>query len=175
MKRKRKCWHCRTLFFPDPRSYLLPKQGNGKPGSNQHFCSKPECRKASHQRSNRAYWKKDSELRERNAMATQAWRKKNKAYWKKWRADHPAYVKRNREQQKRRDRSDLANTDTIRSLQCEKLDRIIFLIRLANTDTSRISWNVISEEICLYLRWRERLANTNSIDRKAINNSQSAA
>lgn len=175
MKRQRKCWHCHVLFLPDTRSYHLPKEGNGKPRSTQHFCSKPECRKASHQRSNHTHWMRDPEVRERNAVAAQAWRKSNKDYWREWRAAHPEYVKGNREQQKRRDRSDLANTDSIRSVQCEKLDRIRFLIHLANTDARRVSWRLISDEICLFLRWRERLANTNSIDWKATNNSQSAA
>jgi hypothetical protein len=175
MKRQRKCRHCRDPFLPDPRSYHLPKEGNGKPQSNQHFCSKPECQKASHQHSNRTHWKKDIKVRERNAASSCAWRQKNKSYWGQWRADHPEYVKRNREQQKRRDGSNLANTDTIRSVQCEKLDRIRFHIHLANTDATRVSWQLITDEICLFLRWRERLANTNSIAPKAPNNTQSSA
>lgn len=175
MKRQRKCRQCHALFVPDPRSYHLPKEGNGKPRSDQHFCSRPACQKVSHQRSNHTHWMRDPEVRERNAVATQAWRKNHKGYWRRWRAAHPEYVKRNREQQKRRDRSDLANTDTIRSVQCEKLDRILFLIHLANTDARQVSWRLISEEICLFLRWRERLANTNSIDTKAAHKPQSPA
>lgn len=163
MRRQRKCRKCRELFYPDPRSYFPMKGNPAKRKSAQRYCSKPECKQASRRETNKKYWMKDPELRQRNKLACRSWRKKNKGYWKKRRREDPAYTKRNRELQRRRDHVDLANTDTITTLRHEKLKRIGVLIDLANTDTIKIPETLISEEILLFLMWRERLANTNAI------------
>jgi len=160
--RKKTCAGCHELFLPDPRSYR-PEGKKGKRRSIQRFCSKPDCQKASHQESNRSYWKSDGETRARNRLACREWRKKNKDYWQGYRADHRAYVERNRELQKKRDGRDLANTDSILSLRDEKLKRIGVLVRLANTDSTKVTCTLVSEEIYLFLRGEMRLVNTNSI------------
>lgn len=175
MKRKRKCQKCRELFYPDPRSYR-PMAGNPTiRKSCQHYCSKPGCKQASRRETNKKQWMKDPELRERNSLASRCWREKNKGYWRKRRRRDPAYTKRNRERQRRRDQVDLANTDTINSLRYEKLKRISILVDLANTDPIKISTTLISEEIVLFLMWRERLANTSTIAVKALDESQSSS
>jgi hypothetical protein len=173
MKRKRLCRKCWELFLPDPRSYRPTKEG--RKVSTQHYCSKPECRQESHRRSQHIFWKHDSEVRARNVVACRSWRANHKDYWWQRREKDPAYTKRNVELQRRRDRGDLANTDSIGGLWREKLDRIGILIHLANTDPMKISWPLVSEEIRLLLRWLGRLANTNSIASHAIDKPQSPA
>lgn len=170
--RRKKCVGCHELFPPDPRSYR-PEGKKGKRRSAQRFCPNPDCQKASHRESNRIYWSKDGETRARNRVACQKWRKENKRYWRGYRADHRAYVERNRELQKKRDGRDLANTDSIPSLRAEKLKRIGILLRLANTDSTKVPCTLVSEEIYLFLRGEMRLANTNSISRKASHQPQS--
>jgi hypothetical protein len=118
----------------------------------------------------------DGELRARNKLASRAWRKKNQGYWRERREHDRDYTNRNRELQRRRDaqdRVDLANTDTIGAIRREKLKRIGVLIHLANTDPIQVSWTLVSEEIRLFLQWRERLANTNAIDSSMTNETQS--
>lgn len=177
MNWSRKCRQCQALFIPDARS----RRAIGKTDerrATQRFCSKPECQKASHQRSNRMFWKKDPECRTRNVLACRAWRQENKAYWQKRRERDKEYTERNRELQKRRDakrRGDLANTDAIKPLQREKLSRILGFVDLANTDATKMSWMLVSEEICLYLMWLSRLANTNLMAKVIVDNPQSCA
>lgn len=175
MRRQRKCRKCREQFYPDPRSYRPMPETPAIRMSAQRYCPKPECKQASRRQTNKKYWMKDPELRQRNMLACRSWRKKNKRYWKKRRQHDPAYTKRNRELQRRRDQVDLANTDTINSLRQEKLKRIRLLVDLANTDPIQISTILISEEILLFLMWRERLANTNTIATNVLDKPQSSA
>ena len=166
MKRKKKCRGCGDSFVANPRCK------RGKINSQQH-CTKPTCQKKSHQQSQEKYWMKDALYRERHRISARCWRKKNPDYWRRYRQTHPEMVKRNREQQRRRDKADLANTDTIPTLRREKLRRIGHLIHLANTDSIKVEKNLISQEILLFLMWKERLANTNSIARPSVDKSQS--
>jgi hypothetical protein len=55
------------------------------------------------------------------------------------------------------------------------LNRILFFVHLANTDSTNVAWTLVSEEICLYLKWSSRLANTNSIALPAVDKPQSSA
>ena len=74
--RKRKCRHCRELFYPDPRS-------NGR----QKFCSRPECQKASKTESQKR-WLNKPENRNyfrgpENVARVQQWRKDHPGYWRR--------------------------------------------------------------------------------------------
>jgi hypothetical protein len=170
-----RCLGCYESFVADPRSYYSIGK---KRRSRQRYCSEDECQKKSHQSSNQAHRKKDPGVRVRNALASRAWRGKseNQDYWKKRRKNNRAYTDRNRMLQRERDRrgsKDLANTDAIKRLRGEKLSRIGVLLHLANTDSRRVSWNLISEEMWLYLKWEMVLANTNPIAKPVINEPQS--
>jgi len=74
--RKRRCRHCRELFYPDPRS-------NGR----QKFCSKSVCRKASKAESQRR-WLNQPENRNyfrspENVARVQHWRREHPGYWRR--------------------------------------------------------------------------------------------
>jgi hypothetical protein len=72
IKRKR-CRHCGTLFIPDPRNV-----------DRQHYCRKPECKKASKAESQRRWLSKpenqDYFRGPENVKRVQRWRRKNPDY-----------------------------------------------------------------------------------------------
>jgi hypothetical protein len=72
--KKKRCRHCRKLFWPDSRN-----------GDRQHFCRKPECRKASKADSQKRWVEKpenqDYFLGPKNVERVQDWRKIHPGYW----------------------------------------------------------------------------------------------
>ena len=74
--KKKKCSHCKRLFYPDPRN-----------SKRQKYCSKPECRKTSKAASQKR-WLEKPENRNyfqgpEHVRRVQQWRKKNPGYWKR--------------------------------------------------------------------------------------------
>jgi len=74
--RKRKCRNCQTFFPPDPRNAW-----------HQHYCKRPECRKASKVAS-RKRWLDKEENRDHfrgseNVQRVQEWRKNHPGYWRR--------------------------------------------------------------------------------------------
>ena len=74
--RKRKCRHCHVFFPPDSRNAW-----------HQHYCTKPECRKASKAASQKQ-WLSKKENRDQfrctdNVRRVQEWRKAHPGYWRK--------------------------------------------------------------------------------------------
>ena len=73
--KKKRCRHCRKLFWPDSRN-----------GDRQHFCRKPECRKASKADSQKRWVEKpenqDYFLGPKNVERVQDWRKIHPGYWR---------------------------------------------------------------------------------------------
>jgi hypothetical protein len=74
--RRRKCRHCRELFFPDPRNLR-----------HQHYCSKPACGRASKAASQRR-WLSKPENRDyfrgpANVQRVRAWRAAHPRYWQR--------------------------------------------------------------------------------------------
>jgi len=72
----RKCSNCQKFFKPNPRSK-----------GRQHFCSHPECRKAS-KRASQKKWLNKPENRDHfrgsaNVQRVQLWRANNPGYWKR--------------------------------------------------------------------------------------------
>lgn len=115
-----RCRHCHTIFLPNPRI------------KNQRYCNRPEC-----QRARKALWQKqkmhqDPDYQDNHLDAQINWLKRNADYWKRYRAEHPAYVAKNRLNQKTRDRkrrlAHLAKMDT----SAQK----IFIIPDTSTDWS---------------------------------------
>ena len=74
--RRRKCKHCRDLFYPDHRS-----------ARRQKFCSKPQCHKASKADSQRRWLErpqnKDYFKGHYHVQRVQLWRKNHPGYWRK--------------------------------------------------------------------------------------------
>jgi hypothetical protein len=80
-KRRCHCLHCKELFLPDYRSQ-----------ERQRHCSKPECRKARKQASQKAWLQKPANMNyfrdDKNAKAVREWQKAHPGYWKnsaRWR------------------------------------------------------------------------------------------
>ena len=77
--RQRKCKNCKEFFLPDPRNLR-----------HQHFCGKPECRKASKKASQRR-WLNKSQNRgyfrgAANVERVRDWRKAHPGYWRRSKA-----------------------------------------------------------------------------------------
>ena len=74
--RRRKCRHCGELFLPDPRNLR-----------HQHYCSKPECRRASKAASQRRWLSKpanrDYFRGPANVQRVRAWRDAHPRYWQR--------------------------------------------------------------------------------------------
>jgi hypothetical protein len=84
---RRACQHCHTFFKP-----LRNPQ--------QRFCSRRVCQNARKAIWRRARLKKDPDYRENQQHACQRWRGRNPVYWKQYRASHPHYTEKNRENQR---------------------------------------------------------------------------
>lgn len=88
MKAMRRCAACGQPFLPRPQ---VPRQC---------YCSGAAC-----QRERRRRWQKqrlhtDADYRDNQGRARSAWLMRHRDYWSHYRAVHPAYVERNREQQR---------------------------------------------------------------------------
>jgi hypothetical protein len=74
--KRRKCWGCSTFFYPDYRNW-----------KHQHYCGKPECRRASKLASQQRWYRKPKNLSHfRNGEGTErvrTWRKAHPGYWRK--------------------------------------------------------------------------------------------
>ena len=72
-RKKIRCRHCGTFFYPNPRNI-----------KNQRYCSKPDCRKASKFASQRRWARKNRPYfrDEVNVARVQAWREKHPGYSK---------------------------------------------------------------------------------------------
>ena len=74
--KKKRCCNCKKLFWPDSRN-----------GDRQHFCRKPECRKASKADSQK-HWVEKPENQDyfcgsKNVERVQDWRKNHPGYWRR--------------------------------------------------------------------------------------------
>jgi len=86
------CAYCGTKFSP---SIYHPEQ---------RICSKPACRRRRREEYHRKKYHADPEYRQVCLDSNQKWRAQNSDYQRRYRQDHPAYVDKNRKDQKRRDR-----------------------------------------------------------------------
>jgi len=94
------CLGCKKSFHPRPQC----------PG--QKYCSTHTCQQTRKRRWHRHQLKTDPAYRENQKDAQQRWRGLHPGYWRDYRAAHPDYVARNREQQRQRDHaSHLAKMD----------------------------------------------------------------
>ena len=95
MVKRKRCQNkdCGVLFTPCPQV----------PG--QTYCSKKACQQARKNEWNRKKLATDADYREARQAAQQRWKEKNSNYWKEYRARHPDYTKKNRNQQRIRNQN----------------------------------------------------------------------
>ena len=91
MKRKR-CKHC-------GRSFILTSRH-----PNQKYCSQKECQRTRKNNWQRRKLAKDEDYRINQAECWAKWASQHPGYWKRYREKHSAYVQRNKETQRERNR-----------------------------------------------------------------------
>lgn len=87
---KRLCAACRQLFRPRPQS------------PRQTYCRSRACQRERRQRWQEAKLRSDSDYRENQRSAQQAWCARNPDYWREYRRTHPDYRERNKVKQRAR-------------------------------------------------------------------------
>jgi hypothetical protein len=89
-----KCPYCKIYFTP-----------HVKVGSRQKTCGDPICKKALKADNNKRWRRKNPEYYRDNYTQLREWLDQHPSYLKHYRQSHPEYVQKNREAQRRRDRS----------------------------------------------------------------------
>lgn len=69
---------------------------------DQQYCGNAECQKMRRRRWKQAKRRSDPDYRENQARAQRAWLEHHPGFWRDWRARHPEYCERNRQQQRGR-------------------------------------------------------------------------
>jgi hypothetical protein len=124
---------------------------------HQKYCSKLKCQNSRKNSWRKAKLKTDVDYQTNQSKANERWRETHPAYWKNYRANHPEYVRKNREQQRRRDRavlcdercdaSSLAKSDTLSVENSFRSGTYILTLLdplLAKSDALKVKIDVIS-------------------------------
>ena len=90
--RRRRCLACGRLFVPCPQV------------KEQAYCSKPECQRERKRRWHKKKMADDPDYRQNRRDTQWRWRQAHRDYWQRYRKSHPAYVEKNRERQRERNR-----------------------------------------------------------------------
>ena len=98
---RKKCPYCQAFFIPTPR-------GGGK---GQKVCGRALCKKALKAASNARWRRENPNCWRDDYPRIKQWLDQHPGYLKQYRADHPEYVQKNRESQKKRDRSKRVHLD----------------------------------------------------------------
>jgi len=106
------CECCHGQFSPHPAV------------RNHRYCSKSACQKERKRSWQRRKLASDSAYRENQSDVKHAWRRKNSGYWKEYRANHPAYMERNRELQRERNRKRPRKRDLAAAPVIAKMDAL---------------------------------------------------
>lgn len=157
MRRKKKCPTCHQWYQPHPQTYR-----------RQIACQKELCRRQRRRRAWKRWSQKNLLYARSRSQKLRLWRReKGTVYMEAYRENHPAYVRRNRQLQHRRDakRRFLVKPNDWDSIHIEKLHRIRILGHLVKPN----DWtDVLSQQIdglCRYLSWSMPLVKPNRIDR----------
>ncbi len=118
-----RCRHCHTIFLPNPRI------------KKQRYCNRPEC-----QRARKALWQKQKMYQDLDYQTThresqKTWMEQHPGYWKTYRAEHPAYIQKNRQNQQNRDRK----RRLARLAKMDALAQKVFLIPDTSTDLALLA------------------------------------
>jgi len=90
----KQCPYCHIFFTP-----------HVKVGSRQITCRKPDCKKQLKAENNKRWWQENSDHYRDDYPRLKQWLDQHPGYLKHYRQSHPEYVQKNREAQRRRDRS----------------------------------------------------------------------
>lgn len=123
---KKRCGVCLGWYLPDPRTRGIQKT-----------CGNPACRRTRKQRADAQWRAKNPGYDATRSAKKQAWAKAYPDYWSSYRATHPAYTDRNREQtceRKRRSCLWFANQDAIQRDPVGYLEGLRGAPRFANQD-----------------------------------------
>lgn len=142
---KKRCRVCGGWYRPDPRTRGIQK-----------VCAKPDCRRIRKQQADVQWRLKNAAYDASRSTKKCAWAKTYPNYWRQYRAAHPIYAERNREQtreRKRRSCLGFANQDAIQRDPVGYLQDLHTGPRFANQDAMGRS----IEGILTYLRVRAGL------------------
>jgi hypothetical protein len=90
--KRRRCLACGELFRPCPQV------------KEQRYCSKPECQKDRKRKWHKRKMAEDPDYRQNRRDSQGRWSDAHPGYWQRYRKTHPAYVEKNRELQRERNR-----------------------------------------------------------------------
>lgn len=106
---RRHCMACGRLFVPSPRV------------KEQAYCSAGECQRERKRRWHNRKMADDPDYRQNRRDSQRRWREAHREYWRRYRDAHPAYVEKNRQRQRERNRlrrvgsAGIAKTDALRT------------------------------------------------------------
>ena len=148
---QKRCGVCGEGFVPDARTRRFQK-----------VCGQAACRQARKQQADARWRSRNAGYDASRAAKKRAWSKTYPDYWRHYRATHPLYTERNREQSRQRKRRSclwFANQDAINRDPVGYLEGLRGEPRFANQDAMGRS----IDGILVYLRVREGFANPNAI------------
>jgi hypothetical protein len=91
MNRERvRCLYCRRLFRPDPRC------------CSPRACPDPACQRRRRNASHKRWRDADPEVLADRRQASREWRRTHSGWMQEYRREHPEYVERNRQMQRKR-------------------------------------------------------------------------
>lgn len=150
--RKKRCRVCREWFMPDARTARFQK-----------VCGAAACRRERKRLASAGWWGKNEDYDTARQGKKRAGAAAYPSYWQSYRAQHPDYVKSNREQTRARRKASrlvFANQDAIRRNPVGYLEGLRSPGMFANQDA--ITRPV--EGILTFLVQREVFANQDGID-----------
>jgi hypothetical protein len=121
----KKCAACSQFFKTWPQT------------PQQKFCSKPECQRERRRLNKQSHREVNPEA---HAKESRVWATMNPDYWKNYRAGHPAYVERNRKQQKQRNQ--LRRQEEIPNIEAMSPGRYLLTPLDGKRIAKRASWVV---------------------------------
>ena len=138
MQKRRRCYYCHSLYYPNPRCH--------KPKA----CSNPKCQKMRKYDSHKIWRESDPEIMSDRRTATRKWLKKHPKYLKAYRKKHLDYVEQNRRKQREKaGKKKSVDISTLISPQIPEKQRDIF--KLVPLDSSvDISIPIFVQRINLY-------------------------
>ena len=155
-RRRKKCHCCRDLYRPHPQTYR-----------QQKTCDKPACR-AWRRRRKWKRWQRKHPVRGEGYRAHQVtWRGKHRGYHRTWVKEHPGYVERNRQAQKKRNlekRGMIVKPTEWKRVRREKLKRIRSLRLIVKPTEWRGVEGLALDGVLRYLEWAEMIVKPTDMD-----------
>lgn len=150
--RKKRCRMCRDWYRPDPRTRRIQKA-----------CGKPACAQERKRLTDAGWWAKNKDYDTARRGKKRAWAEAYPTYWQGYRATHPDYTQRNRDQTRRRKKAwrlVFANQVAIRRNPVGYLEEL----RPPGMFANQVTINRSVDGILTFLVEREGFANQGGID-----------